>query len=139
MSLVIVELPSGVVRDFPTISYWGALGQPAWSSDGARIFAPGIDLRGTGMMQVWSFDAHSGAHLPLTASSVPFSRWTLSATANGTLVANTSGADTTLWIADTSGQSHAVASIRGEGTNSLAWVDMRIVTATANSQSDDRA
>ena len=120
------------MRDFPTISHWAALGQPAWSSDGARIFAPGIDLRVTGMMQVWSFDAHSGAHLPLTASSVPFSQCTLSATANGTLVANTSGADTTLWIADTSGQSHAVASIRGEGTNSLAWVDMRIVTATAN-------
>ena len=132
MSLVIVELPSGVVRDFPNISSWGALGQPAWSSDGARIFAPGSDLRSGGMMQVWSFDARSGAHLPLTASSVPFSQWTLSATANGALVANTSGADTTLWIADTSGQSHAVASIRGEGTDSLAWVDMRIVTANIN-------
>ena len=29
MSLVIVELASGVVRDFPTISHWAALGQPA--------------------------------------------------------------------------------------------------------------
>ena len=130
--LVTIEVQTGAVRDFPNFSYWGGLGQPAWSADGNRIFAPATPLFTTGVLQVWSFDATSGMHTPLTASSTPFSSFTLSATATGTLVAITFVGSSVLWVADPSGQSHPVSSIRGEGTDGVVWVDQRIATSTGS-------
>jgi len=105
MGLVRVELTTGLVREL-SVSGWGAIGQPAWSPDGATIFAPATPLGGS-IMQIWAFDARSGDHRPLTSSSMSYEQWSLSATASGDLIANTRAADTTLWATDRSGQLQA--------------------------------
>jgi Tol biopolymer transport system component len=129
MGLVRVELPAGTITDL-SASGWGAIGQPAWSPDSAEIFAPAIPLSSS-IMQIWVFDSHTGAHRALTSSSTSYLQWSLSATATGDLIANTAAADTTLWAMDQSGQRHQVAALRGEGDDSVAWVNNRIVTSNA--------
>ena len=127
MTLVSIQLPSGVVRDFPSVSYWGALGQPAWNTDGTEIFAPALPGAGS-VMQLWRINAQTGAKTTLTSSASSFSQWSLSSTTAGALVANTDIRDSSVWISDNAGASHAVPSIRGEGIDSLAWVDDRFAT-----------
>jgi Tol biopolymer transport system component len=57
MGLVSVELPAGAIRDL-SVSGWGAVGQPAWSPDGATIFAPAVPFSNPpSIMQIWAFDA----------------------------------------------------------------------------------
>ena len=130
MGLVRVELPSGSITDL-SVSGWGALGQPAWSPDGATIFAPAVP-DGSSINQIWAFDARSGAHRPLTSSSTAYQVLSLSATASGDLVANSLTFDTSLWAVDSSGGPQPVPALRGEGWESVAWVDGRIVTSNSD-------
>ena len=106
------------------------IGQPAWSSDGATIFAPALPDNGGPIMQIWAFDARTGAHRALTSSSTWYMEWSLSATANDDLIANTFAAETNLSVTDQSGQPYPLPVLRGEGSNSAVWVDNRIVTST---------
>ena len=85
MGLVSIELPSGSIREL-NVSGWGAIGQPAWSPDGATIFSPAYSSNGTSM-QIWAFDAHTGAHRALTSGATNYLQWTLSGTASGDLIA----------------------------------------------------
>ena len=126
LGLVSVELPSGTMRDL-SVKGWGAMGQPVWSPDGSSIFAP---ADGGPLVQLWTFDARTGSHKPLTSSSTPFLLWTLSSSANGDLVAATETAETTLWVADLSSRNpRLLPSIKGEGDDGVAWIGNRIVTS----------
>ena len=126
MGLVRVELPSGSIHDL-SVKGWGAVGQPAWNPDGATIFAPAIST-GSSIFQIWAFDARSGAHHPVTASSTSFTEWSLSSTAVGDLIANSESAETTLWMVDKNAKSHSIPSIKGEGVEGVLWVGNQIVT-----------
>jgi len=130
MVLVRVDLPSGSMREL-TDPGW-AIGQPAWSSDGATIFAPANPSDGGPIMQIWTFDAHTGAHRALTSSSTRHSEQTLSATANDDLVANSVGTETNLSVTDHSGQRYPLPVLRGEGSDAVVWVDKRIVTGNGS-------
>ncbi len=129
MALFRVDLPTGSLRDLSGTGW--TIGQPAWSSDGSTIFAPGIEDANT-IMQIWAFDARSGTHRTLTSSSIWYYEWTLSATATGDLIANTFAADTNLWNTDHAGRLVAIPTLRGEGFISAVWVDNRIVTGGTN-------
>jgi Tol biopolymer transport system component len=130
MGLVSIELPAGSIRDL-SVSGWGAVGQPAWSPDGATIFAPALPASSNppSIMQIWAVDARTGAHRPLTSGSTEYLEWTLSATAAGDLIANTSTPAITIWATDQSAQPHLITAVRGEGSESVIWVDGRIVTS----------
>ncbi len=127
LGLVSVELPSGSVRNL-SVTGWGEVGKPAWAPDGATIFAPAV-VSGSSIMQIWAFDANSGAHRPLTASFTSYSMGNLSATATGDMIASTITSDATLWVVDHPGQPHPIPSIKGEGAAGVVWVDARIVTS----------
>jgi len=105
------------------------IGQPAWSSDATTIFAPAMDSSSP-IMQIWAFDAHTGSHRALTSSSTSYDQWTLSATTNDDLIANTNVADLSLSATDQSGQPYPIPSLRGEGSESAIWVDNRVVTSS---------
>ena len=128
MGLVRIDLPTGSIREL-SVSGWGAVGQPAWSPDGAAIFTPAA-LRGiNAKFQIWAFDPHTGAHRALTSGSTDYNQWSLSATAAGDLVAITVAPNFTLWVADPSGRVQQVPALRSEGSESVIWVDKRIVTS----------
>ena len=129
MALFRVDLPAGSMRNLSGPDW--TIGQPAWSSDGSTIFAPGTDASST-IMEIWAFDAGTGIHRALTASSTWYMEYTLSATAKDDLVANSLAAETNLWTTDHSGQLLAISALRGEGSISAVWVDNRIVTGTTN-------
>jgi len=129
MALFRVDLPAGSLRNLSGTDW--TIGQPAWSSDGSTIFAPGLEKDGT-IMQIWAFDARTGTHRALTSSSTWYYEWTLSATATGDLIANTFSADTNLWTTDHSGRLVAIPTLRSEGFVSAVWVDNRIVTGTTS-------
>jgi serine/threonine protein kinase/Tol biopolymer transport system component len=125
--LLSIELPAGSIREL-SLSGRGAVGQPAWSPDGATIFAPAVPL-GDSVHQIWAFDADTGARRPVTSGSTGYSQWTLSATATGELIANTQTPALTLWATDQSAQPHPIPALRGEGVVGVIWVDGRIVTS----------
>jgi serine/threonine protein kinase len=125
IGLVSVELPSGSIREL-SMSGWGGVGQPAWSPDGATIFSPSWNGITT---QIWAFDAHTGAHRALTSGATDYSEWSLSGTATGDLIAASDTVATTLWVADQPAQPHPIAALRGEGSDSVVWVNGRVVTS----------
>lgn len=127
MGLVTVELPGGTIRDL-SVTGWGAVGKPAWSPDGATIFAPAALANGP-TMQIWAVDAHTGTRRPLTSGSTGYQQWSLSTTANGDLIANTITPALAIWVTDPSAQPHRIAALGGEGADSVVWVDGRIVTS----------
>jgi eukaryotic-like serine/threonine-protein kinase len=127
MGLVSVELPAGSIREL-SVSGWGAVGQPAWSPDGSTIFTPAIPDYNPNM-QIWAFDASTGVHRPLTSGATSYNQYSLSATGTGDLIANTDTPNTTLWVTDQSAQAHPINALRGEGFDSVIWVDGRIVTS----------
>ena len=131
IGLLTVELGSGSTRDL-SVSGWGTIGQPAWSADGSQIFAPAVPLtqRLMSMMQIWEFDARTGAHKPLTSGTTQYQLGTLSATAAGDLLANTRAPVMTLWVTDAASQPRLLPSTRSEGWDSVAWVGGRIVAGT---------
>ena len=126
LGLVTVELPAGTIRDL-SVAGWGLVGQPAWSPDGTTVLAPA--LRRSGTTQIWAIDVHSGARRPLTSGSMDYQQWSLSATANGDLIANTITPALAIWVTDPSAQPHRIAALGGEGSDSVVWVDGRIVTS----------
>ena len=126
MSLFRVELPAGSMREL-TGPGW-AIGQPAWSSDGATIFAPASPNEDDAIMQILAFDARTGAHRAVTSSWMRYSEQTLSATDNDDLVANSFDAEINLWVKDQSSQPYPLPVLRGEGTFAVVWVDSKIVT-----------
>jgi Tol biopolymer transport system component/tRNA A-37 threonylcarbamoyl transferase component Bud32 len=130
MGLVRVELPGGTITDL-SVSGWNAIGQPAWSPDGAEIFAPAVPLSSS-IMQIWAFDSHTGAHRALTSSSTPYFPWSLSATSTGDLIANTLSTETTLLATNRSTEPHKIPALRGEGWDSAVWIDDRILTSDGN-------
>ncbi len=130
MVLVRVDLPSGSMRELSGPGW--DFGQPAWSSDGATIFAPASPSDGGPIMQIWAFDARTGAHRALTSSSMRYSEQTFSATANDDLVVNSVAAETNLSVTDQSGQPYPLPVLRGEGSDAVVWVDNRIVTGNAS-------
>jgi Tol biopolymer transport system component len=127
LGLVSIELPAGTIREL-SMSGLGGVGNPAWSPDGATIFAPAILNFGT-TTQIWAFNARTGTHRPLTSGSTDYSQRVLSATAAGDLLASTRTQITTLWVTDQSGRPHAVPAVRNEGSDSVAWVDGHLVTS----------
>ena len=127
LGLVSVELPAGSIREL-SVSGWASLGQPAWSPDGSAIYAP-AQLLGSSTRQIWSFDASSGGHRPLTSGAASYHQYSLSATVTGDLIANTETPATTLWVTDQSAQAHPINALRGEGIDSAIWVDGHIVTS----------
>jgi serine/threonine protein kinase len=130
MGLVRIDLQNGSIQELST-SGWGAVGQPAWSPDGATIFAPAIPSGGT-TFQIWAFDPRTGAHRPITSGAKDYGEFTLSSTAGGDLVGITGNPATTLWATDPSSHLHQIPSLPGEGFDSLIWVDGRIVTGNVN-------
>ena len=128
MGLVTVDMRTGAIRDL-SVTGWGAVGQPAWSPDGVTIFTPAVSAQPGSLFQVWAFDARSGAHRPLTSGSTQYSEWSLSATASGDLFAITDISDLSLWVTERSGQIHRIPALRGEGSDSVIWIDNRIVTS----------
>jgi Tol biopolymer transport system component len=130
MGLVRVELPSGAVDDL-SVTGWAAVGQPLWSPDSATIFAPAISLGGS-TMQIWAFDARTGAHRPITSGSTNYNQSSLSGTSTGDLVALTNTTATTLWATDHSAHMHSISSLKGEGSENVIWVGDRIVTSNIN-------
>ncbi len=130
MGLFWVDLPAGSMRELSSPGW--TIGQPTWSSDGATIFAPAVSDNGSSIMQIWAFDPRTGTHRALTSGSTSYYQWSLSATSNDDLIANTFSADTNLSVTDQSGQPYPVPALRGEGSVSAVWVDSRIVTGTTN-------
>ena len=130
IGLLSVDLRSGSTREL-SVSGWGTIGQPAWSPDGGEIFAPAVPIqRFLPMMQIWEFDARTGAHKPLTSGSTQYQLSTLSTTAAGDLIANTETQFTTLWTTDRAVQPHPIPTVRSEGWDGVVWVGNRIVTST---------
>ena len=86
MVLFRVDLPARSMRDLSGLGW--TIGQPAWSSDGATIFAPAMPNNGGPIMQIWAFDGRTGAQRALTSSSTWYYEWSLSPTANDDLLAN---------------------------------------------------
>ena len=127
MRLVSIELPTGSIREL-SVSGWGAVGQPAWSPDGTAVFAPAIAINATSM-QIWAIDAHTGARRTVTSGSTNYVQWSLSATANGDLITSTITPTLAIWVTDPSAQPHRIAALGGEGSESVVWVDGRIVTS----------
>ncbi len=125
--LVKVDLPAGSITDL-SVSGWGAIGQPAWSPDGVTIFAPAIPSVSS-IVQIWAFDARTGAHRPLTSSSTWYLLQSLSATMNGDLIANTSTQASTIWTVDRLQPPHSIQALRGEASDSVIWVGNQIVTS----------
>jgi len=130
MVLFRVDLPTGSMQNLSGPGW--TIGQPAWSADGATIFAPALPSNGDPIMQIWAFDARTGAHRALTSSSTWYSQWSLSATANDDLVANSVAVETALSVTDQSGQPYPLPALRGEGSEAVVWVDSRIVTGNMN-------
>jgi eukaryotic-like serine/threonine-protein kinase len=128
MALVTIELPAGSIREL-SISGWGAVGQPAWSPDGATIYTPAIPSEPGSVFQIWAFDARSGVHRPLTSGSTQYLEWNLSATSSGDLVATIDTLSLTLWVSDRFGKPHPIRSLREEGSDDVAWIGNRIVTS----------
>lgn len=127
MGLVRIDLPAGSIREL-SVSGWGAVGQPAWSPDGATIFAPAIPSDQP-TFQIWAFDALTGTHRALTAGSTDYEQFTLSATGAGDLVATTRSFATTLWATDPFTHLRPIPTLKGEGAESVTWVDGRIMTS----------
>jgi hypothetical protein len=129
IELLSVDIRSGSAQDV-SVSRWETIGQPAWSADGSRIFAPAVPIteRFIEIMQIWKFDARTGAHKPLTSGSIPYQLGTLSATTTGDLLANTRSPVMSLWVANASSQPRLLPATRSEGWDSVAWVDQQIVT-----------
>jgi Tol biopolymer transport system component len=128
--LVTIDLSTGAIRDL-AVSGWKDIGQPAWSPDGRTIFAPAEPRQSGSLQQIWAFDALTGAHRPLTSGSgsADYSTWSLSATASGDLFAITLVPDLSLWVTDRSRSPKKIQALRGEGSNSVIWVDGRVVTS----------
>ena len=126
MGLVRIDLPSGSIQDV-SVSGWAEVGQPAWSPDGATIFAPAFPTGGT-IFQIWAFDARTGADRPITAGAKGYGMYTLSSIASGDLVGTAQNPATTLWATDSSSHMRQIPSVDGEGRDSMIWVDGRIVT-----------
>jgi Tol biopolymer transport system component len=124
--LVRVDLPSGSIQEL-SVSGWAEVGQPAWSPDGATIFAPALPTDGT-IFQIWAFDARTGADRPITAGAKGYGMYTLSSIASGDLVGTTQNPATALWATDSSSHMRQIPSVDGEGRQSMIWVDGRIVT-----------
>ncbi|HEY2471127.1 MAG TPA: protein kinase [Terracidiphilus sp.] len=122
--LIRIDVSSGSVQALSMIN--GSVGQPAWSSDGATIFAPASPFGP--VLQIWAFDAHTGAHRPITAGTTGYLEFTLSSTNSGDLVAVTDHPATTVWAADASSHLRQIPSLGGEGYDGVIWVDGRIVT-----------
>jgi serine/threonine protein kinase/Tol biopolymer transport system component len=131
MGLVTVEIPSGTIHEL-SVSGWGAIGQPAWSPDGAMIFTPAVAAKPGSVFQIWAFDARTGAHRPLTSGSTQYYEWSMSATAAGDLIAITEAAAFTLWVTDSTRTPHQVPSAPSEGIESVVWAGSRIVTSNIN-------
>lgn len=130
IGLFSVDLSSGAIRDV-SVSGWGTIGQPAWSPDGDKIYAPAVPAeRLMPMMHIWEFNALTGDHSPVTSGSTQYRLSTLSATATGTLIANTKAFSLTLWATDAAGKAQQIPSTRSEGWDGVAWVGNRIVTDT---------
>ena len=129
IGLLRVDVAAGSIRDL-SVSGWGLVGQPAWSPDGATIFAPAA-LTGQPTFQIWAFDASTGVHRPLTAGSTDYDPLTLSATGTGDLVAMTRSYATSIWATDQFAHLRPIPILRGEGSDSVAWVDGQIVTSNS--------
>jgi hypothetical protein len=127
MGLLTVELPTGQMQDL-NITRWKAVGQPAWSSDGATIFAPAMSWESS-IMQIWAFDAGTGARRAITSGSTGYLQWTLSATGTGDLISATDTTAMSLWATDRSGHLHPIPASRTEGSEGVIWADSRIVTS----------
>ncbi len=127
IGLLTVDPGSGSTRDL-SASGWGTIGQPAWSADGRQIFAPAVSTtqRFIPIMQIWEFDARTGASKPLTSCSIPYQLGSLSATTAGELLANTRSPVMTLWVTDASSQPRLLPSARSEGWDSVVWVIDRL-------------
>ena len=125
--LVRIDVPSGSVQELSMSAMGGSLGQPAWSSDGATIFAP-ASATFEPINQIWAFDAHTGANRPITAGTNGYGEYTLSSTGSGDLVGITENAATTLWATDSSSHLRRFPSLSREGSDDAIWVDGRIVT-----------
>jgi Tol biopolymer transport system component len=82
------------------------------------------------MMHIWEFNALTGDHSPVTSGSTQYRLSTLSATATGTLIANTKAFSLTLWATDAAGKAQLIPSSRSEGWDSVVWIGNRIVTGT---------
>jgi serine/threonine protein kinase len=130
MGLVRVDLPAGAIQDL-SVSRWEALGQPAWSPDGTTIYSPAWPTGGA-TMQIWAFDARTGAHRAITSGSTSYLEWSLSSTAVGDLIANTLAWDDTLWVIDHSGRTQRINSLKNEGSENAIWVDDRVVTSNTS-------
>jgi Tol biopolymer transport system component len=128
MGLVAIELSTGAIRDL-SVSGWGAVGQPAWSPDGKTIFAPAVSEKPGSQFQIWAFDALTGTRRTLTSGSQAYSQWSLSATASGDLFAITVIPDFSIWVTDPAGSSRKIPAFRGEGDDSVTWVDGRVLTS----------
>ena len=130
MGLVLVDAASGNIKELTMTGWgWGAIGQPAWSPDDNEVYAPALEAGGA-MFQIWRFDPHTGAHKALTSNSTDYWLWSLSATGNGSLLADTITPDLSLWTTNKDGQWRAIPSARGEGLDGVAWVDNRIVSSS---------
>ena len=130
MGLVLVDAASGNIKELTMTGWgWGAIGQPAWSPDDSEVYAPAREAGGA-MFQIWRFDPHTGAHQALTSNSTDYWLWSLSATGNGSLLADTITPDLSLWTTNKDGQWRAIPSARGEGLDGVAWVDNRIVSSS---------
>lgn len=64
-------------------------------------------------MQIWAFDAHTGAHRALTSGATDYSEWSLSGAASGDLIAASQTIATTLWVADQPAQPHPIEALSG--------------------------
>jgi len=126
-----VETLSGATREVSAAGLW-IIGQPAWSSDGGRIFAPAVpqNQQFLPMMQIWEFDARTGAGRPLTSGPNQYQIGTLSATATGDLLANTRTPVVALWTVDGTSPPKLLPTTKSEGWESVTWVGDRIVTST---------
>lgn len=131
MGLVSVDVSKGEIRDL-NVTGWNAVGQPAWSPDGETVYTPALPAQGNSIFQVWAFDARTGAHRPVTSGSTNYFQPSLSATDAGDLVAITTAPNMTLWVTDPSGHASQVPALRSEGSDSVVWVDNRVVTSDVN-------
>jgi Tol biopolymer transport system component len=131
MGLVELRLPGGTARDL-NVTGWGAVGQPAWSSDGTTIYAPAVPMSGVSF-QLWAFDARTGAARQVTSEAGSYQQGSLSSTATGELVANTSAVDSTVWVSDPEGRAQLLPNSKGEGWDGVLWLDGQIVTSDISS------
>jgi serine/threonine protein kinase/Tol biopolymer transport system component len=127
--LVRIDLPSGVSRELSN-SGWEppGIGQPVWSHDGREIYAIGHET-GSGLNQIWAFDAVTGAHRLLPTASTNYLPWSLSASGSDDLLAIPYTLAMSLWTSDQNGKMEAIPSLRNEGGGGVIWLGNSIVSS----------